>query len=209
MIRLSLLILCVLLAACGGLQQPFGKDENGKVISSIMAPPWEAMVAAGPGAANDIDFETLNGPQAVVPEIPVAQAQAEPPADIPTQPKSSGVEIRAVAVVPVVGTAGRGNDELTKAMRETMTKAGWTVLTAPDKNALTILGHVALAPTSGARQTVKLNWDVQTPDGKSLGDVKQSNAVPAGSLDAGWGENADFAAEAAATGIYELINKYR
>jgi hypothetical protein len=56
---------------------------------------------------------------------------------------------------------------------------------------------------------VALKWDVQTPDGKNFGDVKQSNAVPAGSLDAGWGENAAFATEAAATGIYELINKYR
>ena len=203
--KLFPLMLLALLTACGSLSQPFGKDENGKAIPSITAPPWEALVAAGPGAANDIDLETLNGPDSVPPEIPVAEAQTTQP----QKPKSTGLEIKAVAVVPVKGAAGKGNEELTKAMRQTLTKAGWTVLDAPDRNALTIIGQVSIAPASGATQTVALKWDVQTPDGKNLGDVKQSNNVPAGSLNVSWGENAGFATEAAATGIYELINKYR
>jgi hypothetical protein len=198
-------MLLALLAGCGGLSQPFGKDENGNAIPPITAPPWEAMVAAGPGAANDIDLETLNGPDAAPPDPMVANAQVAPP----PKPVSTGVQIVAVAVVPVQGASGKGNDELTTAMRQTLTKAGWTVLNAPDKNALTIIGHVSMAPATGPNQTVALKWDVQTPDGKNLGDVKQSNSVPAGSLNAGWGENAGFATEAAATGIYELINKYR
>jgi hypothetical protein len=83
------------------------------------------------------------------------------------------------------------------------------VLNAPAKNALTIAGHVVMAAPSGPEQKISLRWDVTTPDGKNLGDVKQANNVPAGSLDGGWGENAGFAAEAAATGIFELINKFR
>ena len=50
---------------------------------------------------------------------------------------------------------------------------------------------------------------VLTPDGKTLGVIKQANEVEAGSLDGGWGETAGFAAEAAATGIYDLIKKHR
>jgi hypothetical protein len=42
-----------------------------------------------------------------------------------------------------------------------------------------------------------------------LGDIKQNNPVPAGSLDKGWGDNAGFATQAAAEGIFKLIEKYR
>jgi hypothetical protein len=56
---------------------------------------------------------------------------------------------------------------------------------------------------------VALNWAVQAPDGGKLGDVNQANKVPAGSLDAGWGDIAGAAVEAAASGIFELINKFR
>lgn len=209
--RVLPLLFLVLLAACGGLSQPFGKSGAGApaTVSSITAPPWEAMVAAGPGAANDIDLETLNGPTAPPPDVMAAEAPAEPAEPAKPLNTNKGPEIKAVAVVPVVGATGSGNGELTKAMRETLTKAGWTVLAKPAKNALTIVGHVAMAQATGPTQTVSLNWAVQTPDGKSLGDVKQANDVPAGSLDKGWGESAGFAAEAAATGIFELINKLR
>jgi hypothetical protein len=114
-----------------------------------------------------------------------------------------------VAVIPVKGAKGTGNDELTRAMRQTLTLAGWTVLSAPAKNALTISGRVEMADVSGNMQQVALNWAVQAPDGGKLGDVNQANKVPAGSLDAGWGDIAGAAVEAAASGIFELINKFR
>jgi hypothetical protein len=50
---------------------------------------------------------------------------------------------------------------------------------------------------------------VKTPDGKTLGTVNQANDVPPGSLEKGWGENALFAAQAAASGIYDLVKKYQ
>jgi hypothetical protein len=200
-------LLLFLLAGCGSIPQPFAKREPLPSNNTMIAPPWEAMVAAGPGATYDIDLETLNGPVASPPSLATAEA-AVPPEPTP-KAKPTGNEITAVAVVPVKGALGKGNDELTKAMRQTMTKAGWTVLDAPSKNALTIFGRVVMAPAKGPTQKISLRWDVQTPDGKNLGDVKQANDVPAGSLDGGWGESAGFATEAAATGIYELINKYR
>ena len=193
----------LVLTACGGLNQPFGKVASQVNPPAITAPPWEAMVAAGPGAANDIDLETLNGPTKTADVVMPKETPDLAPND------SKKVEIKAVAVVPVKGATPKGNDELTRAMRETLTKAGWTVLPKPSKNALTISGHVVIAPPAGVSQTVSLEWDVQTLDGRKLGDVKQANKVPTGSLDGGWGESAGFAAEAAATGIFDLINKFR
>ena len=76
----------------------------------------------------------------------------------------------------------------------------------------------ALPPASTAACTALVMWLVDTVPAivdstaktlVELGDIKQANNVPAGSLDAGWGENAGFVAEAAATGIFDLINKFR
>ena len=205
MTRCLAILILLFLGACGGLSQPFGKVESPTTVPTIVAPPWEAMVAAGPGAANDIDLETLNGP-AKTADVVAAETPVSPPAD---EPKAAGPKITAVAVVAVKGASAKGNDELTKAMRQTLAKAGWTVLTAPSKNALTIAGQVVISPVSGPEQKISLQWVVTTPAGKKLGDIKQANNVPAGSLDAGWGENAGFVAEAAATGIFDLINKFR
>jgi hypothetical protein len=212
MIRMFLMMSLLALAGCG-LKQPFGKAQSD--APAITAPPWEALVAAGPGAANDIDLETLNGPTAPNPspesELAVAEGPDEEPAVETPPPKATGnkLEIKAVAVLPVTGAPGQGNKDLTTAMRQTLTAAGWTVLPKPAPDALTIQGSVALSPPAGATQTVALKWNVAMPNGKSLGDINQANDVPAGSLDSGWGENAGFAAEAAATGIFELINKFR
>ena len=94
-------------------------------------------------------------------------------------------------------------------MRETLAKAGWPVLKAPRKDALTVAGRVELADPSGTSQQVKVNWVVSHPEGTTLGDIKQANAVPPGSLDQGFGEAALMVAEAAATGIFDLIKRYR
>ena len=202
MIRLLAILFLLGLSACGSVYQPFGKLEPPETTPQIIAPPWEAMVAAGPGASKEIDLETLNGPDK-------QKAVAEIPGDDPADAKGGRLVIKAVAVIPVKGAKGKGNDELTRAMRRTLTAAGWTVLNAPAKNALTISGRVEMAEVSGNMQKVGLSWAVQAPDGGKLGDVNQANNVPAGSLDAGWGEIAGFAVEAAATGIFELINKFR
>lgn len=197
-------------------------------LASIVLPPAEAFIAAGPGAQYDIDYETLYGPGAVDPALASAIAASSPPAsgtsadrggeaipeilaEIDSRParKAKGTEIKAVAVVPVEGSPGAGNGELTAAMRRTLRAAGWPVVKAPRGDALTIKGKVEMSEPTGSTQAVALRWTVSTPDGKTLGDVKQLNAVPSGSLDQGWGGNADAAVEAAALGIFDLIRRFR
>ena len=200
--RLLPILVLLLLAACGTVSQPFGKIEPPERTPPIITPPWEAMVAAGPGASKEIDLETLHGPGKGKEAASAAEDGPEVTAD-------GRLIIKAVAVVPVKGAKGKGNDELTRAMRQALATAGWTVLKAPAKNALTIAGRVEMAEASGNMQKVSLQWAVESPDGKKLGDVNQANNVQAGSLDSGWGEIAGFAVEAAASGIFELINKFR
>ncbi len=217
MFRFVLLVLTAFVtAACSGPRLPFEKDLPAE--SSIIAPPWEAFVKAGPGAEKELDLETLNGPGAALPEAPpplIAETEASGQEELTSEStpspneKKQGVAIKSVAVPLVRGADGKGNVELTEAMRQVLRDAGWPVVKAPAANALTIRGKVKTAAANGATQNVKLSWVVTTPDGKNLGEVSQSNDVPAGSLQQGWGENARFATEAAAEGIFKLIQNYR
>lgn len=124
------------------------------------------------------------------------------------KPKPGQREIRSVAVVPVTGSPGGGDAELTAAMRKTLSAAGWPVVSKPQPDALTVEGRVNIAEKGNA-QSVSVRWAVKAPDGKTLGDVKQANDVPKGALDNGWGGAATAVAEAAATGIFDIVKRYR
>jgi hypothetical protein len=212
-----------LLSACAPKTTLLEKPEPEAVTDqSLIHPPWEAMVKAGPGAEKDLDLETLNGPNPhpllMGGQVPapadgarVAQAAPAPPPEAPkaAAPAADATAIKAVALLPVIGASPQGNRELTAAMRKVLKQAGWPVLDKPRKDALTIQGRVALDPAAGPQQTVKLDWDVVSPKGKDLGHVSQANQVPAHSLDASWGQSADYATQAAAEGIFKLIGQYR
>jgi hypothetical protein len=178
-----------------------------------------AEAVSPPAATGKVDFAAAGAeaPPAATDKADLGAVQAEPADDkvvaAPTKPAKSDPrarkQISAVVVLPVVGAPGTGNADLTKALRRTLSEAGWPVLARPRANALTILGHVKLGPKQAKNQQVALAWTVKTPDGKTLGTVKQANTVPAGSLETGFGDNALFAAQAAASGIYDLVKKYR
>jgi hypothetical protein len=218
MMHRMIIVLAVLLGGCASAL-PLAKEAPVPVPQdALVRPPWEAFVKAGPGAENDVDLETLNGPQ-VAADVPrsAPDVAVPPPVEAPKQgapqpapaPKPGAVQIKAVAVLPVMGSTAKGNAELTAALRKVLVEAGWEVINGPRKDALTIQGKVAMDPALAGKQMVHLRWLVSTPVGKNLGDVKQDNAVPEGALAAGWGENAGFAAQGAAEGIFKLIEKYR
>ncbi len=215
--RRWLLITLLLLSACTSNPLQLAKDAPQPVNDqSLVKPPWEALVKAPPGAQNDLDLETLNGPQAapVVPPPDVAPPVASTPVvaeklESPRPAKKGAITIKAVAVVAVSGVSPKANAELTQAMRKVLREAGWPVLSAPRNDALTIRGTVVLDAAQATTQNVHIHWLVTEPKGKTLGDVGQNNQVPAHSLDGAWGQTADFAAQAAADGIFKLIARYR
>jgi hypothetical protein len=204
--RFFAIVISFSLTACAAPQ--LGDTRPQTPNDPLLRPPWEAFVKAGPGAEKDVDLETLNGtPQQVVEAQPIEEPKPEPVP--PKAPKPNNTVIKAVAVLNVVGAKGKGNAQLTAAMRKVLQDAGWPVLVAARADAITIQGSVVVDAAQGGQQPVHIAWFVITPKGKSLGDVKQNNAVPAGSLDQGFGENAGFVAQAAADGIFKLIEKYR
>jgi hypothetical protein len=194
-----LLLLAGLLAACTDAPQPFSKAT----VAPARPPPPDHLVQAGPGAEQEIDYETLHGPGRS------EAADAAPSEDPATAEADAEGAIQGVAITRVTGAGEAGNGELAGALARVLTDAGWPVRDGPRDNALTIEGDVALAEPRGDAQTVTLRWTVKAPDGQVLGAVEQVNEVPAGSLDESWGEAADHAALAAAQGIFDLVDKLR
>jgi hypothetical protein len=154
---------------------------------------------------------------AAVSNLPTARPAPDPKTELASQSqpekKATGGEaptkIDKVALVGVTGSPGRGNDELYRAMRKVLRMAGWPVVSKPGKSTLAISGRVELGEEKGGVQQVQLAWAVMLPTGKVLGTVRQQNDVPAGSLNEGWGKTAGFAAEAAAEGIFNLVQDVR
>jgi len=199
-----------------------------------LPPPLDSFVQAQPGAEKDIDYETLHGPgrvdpaelAAMYPEgMPAETGSIDKPAaesDVASAETAAAdtkakeerdakadYQIKAVAVIPVKGSPGSGNAELTRAMRETLKSAGWPVISAPRADALTIKGKVKVSEVAGETQKVSLAWTISAPNGKVLGTISQSNMVPAGAIDLGWGDSAIQVAEAAALGIFDLVKQLR
>ena len=64
MTRLLPILFLLLLTACaGGGSQPFGKLEPAERTPAIISPPWEALIAAGPGASKALKFVGVAGKQ--------------------------------------------------------------------------------------------------------------------------------------------------
>jgi hypothetical protein len=219
MIRV-LMIMALMLAGCSGPQLPLSKSEPVSPQDQLVQPPWEALVKAGPDAYKDIDFETLDGPgatgataatDAAAPSAPEATpAPPQPPALGQLAANETGAKQVAdsVAVVAIAGAKGAGNRELVTALTAEFQKAGWPVAAKRNASTIQISAKITFAKHPDGER-ISIVWTVKTPDGRPMGDVKQENVVPPGSVDSGFGEAAKLIAEGAASGIFELVGKYQ
>ena len=119
------------------------------------------------------------------------------------------VRISSVAVLGVRGAPGKGNAELARALRLVLRKAGWPVTTRKRPDAMWVTGRVEMGPKTPRGQRVRIKWTVRAPNGRLLGVINQSNVVPSGALDKGFGADALPAAQGAAEGIFKIVRQLR
>lgn len=112
-----------------------------------------------------------------------------------------------VAVRAVAGAPGDGGTALARAIGAALGRAGVEVGDGDAKARFALSCAIAVAPAKGGKQLVTVRWALALPEGRELGEVKQQNAVPAGSLDGPWGDIAYAIAGAAAPGITQLIER--
>ena len=124
-------------------------------------------------------------------------------------PKPSNLAARTppVHVAPVTGAPGDGDDSLRRAIRDTLSRAGVTVVDRRAKAEYVVVGKVSMGRPRAGRQKVDIVWSVRDRKGEEKGDIKQSNTIRKGELDRRWGDIAFLVAQGAADGVTALLRK--
>jgi hypothetical protein len=140
-----------------------------------------------------------------------APSAASTPAATPAPGPAPVAKGPVMAQVPyVTGAPGDGRSSLTAAIKKKLYSGGVKLAGGSEsagRNLYTVKGTVTVSDAGGGKETIKIDWQVLDPNGRSLGNVTQQNVIPKGSLSGPWGAIADAAAAAAANGIIKLLPK--
>lgn len=154
--------------------------------------------------ATDFLVAKLDRPSARA-ALPSAPPGAPPPASMQDTPYHLHIE-------PITGAPGDGRISLTRAMVSLLSQEGLPIALiiqdAPSPDAYVIDGQVKMVDLDEAAQRIDLDWRLKLPTGEVLGEVKQSNAIPRGSLDGDWGDTAFLAASSAADGLLNILLQF-
>lgn len=156
-------------------------------------------------------------PAALPPLQPVAMAPLVPDTMAPPPPSfdtlraatdtagaTGGDGPRALVFRGVRGAPGNGDQALGREVSRLLGQSGAQLAPSGTPNALYLTADVSRS-RNGASDSIKIMWHVEEADGTRVGQVVQENDVPAGALDANWGEDAFYAAQGARDGIMELL----
>lgn len=112
-----------------------------------------------------------------------------------------------VAVYPVDGAPGDGNDLLRRALALALDRAPVELTDDLVQDGHVVQGDVSVVRQNDGRDRVEIWWTVMDAQGKQIGTVDQRNQVPGGSLDKSWGAVAAPIANAAVGGIVALLKQ--
>ena len=114
---------------------------------------------------------------------------------------------RGVFLSEVAGAPGDGNAALATALRRVLEAGPFGLAETADGATHVVRGTVTADPPKNGNQRIAIAWRVSTPEGRDVGEANQENMVPAGRLDRRWGGIAGLAAQAAAEGIVEILQR--
>jgi len=113
-----------------------------------------------------------------------------------------------IAVHLATGAPGDGGQALATAMSAALRQAQLSLADFPGAVPNFVVEvQVSITPPVAGQQKVSIAWSLHRPDGSQIGEVKQENAVDAGTLNRVWGLTAYDAANAAAPGITALVDE--
>ncbi len=112
-----------------------------------------------------------------------------------------------VAVYPVDGAPGDGNNLLRRALALALDRAPVDLTDDLVDSGHVVQGDVSVVRQPDGRDQVVVSWIVMDSRGQQVGTVDQQNLVPGGSLDTTWGAVAAPIADAAVGGIIALLRQ--
>ena len=135
-------------------------------------------------------------------------APATPPRPATQQAAAPGKPQAIRIVVPrVAGAPGDGPDSLAAGMKRALGRRNFAVIAKPTDGSLTVRGKVDLKPFNNGREVITITWAVLDGQNNQVGEIEQSNVIPAGALNGEWGPVAREITVAAAEGLLDLLDK--
>ncbi len=159
--------------------------------------PLAAWAAGEPATFRQAAVDAAPGIAALLTRIEAARQRSDPNSLLNRPAK--------VDVADVEGAPGDGNQQLTRQMRDKLSKLGSLVQDTPNGADFLVEGHVRMVPEGGGQQRVEIQWVLKAPNGDERGRVVQLNEVPSGSLDHYWGDVAVVVADEASGGIRDAL----
>lgn len=156
--------------------------------------------AAGVGVP-DVPAEQM-GPQASA-VSPGSDPAAAKPA-VSTAPPAPQIK---VMVAPISGAPSDGNQQLFSGMRRALGSNKIVVIDKAGSDTFTVVGAVSLKPMDERTVQLTIKWTLKDPNGKDIGNIEQSNPVPAAATRGSWAGFGDIVASAAVEGVLELLDK--
>lgn len=118
-------------------------------------------------------------------------------------------EALKVRVGRIAGAPGDGNRALALALEGALRGKGARIEKARNAKAWRVDCTVSVTRLSATEDRVRLVWSLVAEDGKQAGTLVQENPVPRGQLGRKWGSTAAYAAEAAADGMWQVLQQIR
>ena len=113
-----------------------------------------------------------------------------------------------IMIAGIQGAPGDGNSALRTAFGVMLENAKIPQVDELDDCTLAVSAEISTQRT-GSNDQVNIIWQIHDASGRSLGEVAQTNEVPAGKLDGEWGTDASLAARGARDGIINIIRRQR
>ena len=151
---------------------------------------------------------TVPDEQPVDPVTATAMAAASsgaPPAR-PAAAQSQEPQVK-VLVAPVTGAPSDGNKQLYSGMRRALGSNKIVIVDAPGSDVFAVQGNVTLSKIDENRGQLVIKWVLKDPEGRTVGDLEQSNPVPLAATRGSWAGFGDIVATAASEGVLELLQK--
>ncbi|MFQ5466505.1 MAG: hypothetical protein ACE5DS_00040 [Kiloniellaceae bacterium] len=176
------------------LNEPDGAPRAARTLRRVVPPNRDDAPLARLAAAMLLD---------AVPTIAEAGAGAAP-----TPPAVPGFPGARLVVLPLEDGPGDSVRSVPAALAAALVAAKLPVAARIAEDDLLLLGEIALGPPTQGVQDVSVTWRLVTARGdQEIGEIAQSNRVPAGALDGPWGPAARALATGAARGVMDLLRR--
>lgn len=173
------------------------RDPQGAVVTA-----WDQPLSADVAAwrrADPLVIEAFAAAAALELAARIGSGEHDSAQDPPSAPVS-------LAIAPIFGAPGDGNESLTQALADTLRGRGVDVAAVDQNVTFFVSGGVTISTVAGGER-VDIVWWLLRSDGQEVGTVNQSNILALGALDGAWEDVAYAIADGAADGILALLKR--